>query len=154
MIIEPAAPDVAARLRVAEGDLVVVRASMRLVDERPWSDQVSYYAMDISQAAGLTSPRDIPEGTVRAMAKAGHVEVGTVDEVTARMPTPEEARSLDIDPGVPVLLYYRTTYSDQRPLRLTRTLFPADRNTIVYEMGNLVAYYQDVRVTVDQDQVR
>jgi GntR family transcriptional regulator len=154
MVIEPAAPDVAARLGVDEGDLVVARAAKRLVDDRPWSDQVSYYPMDVSQTAGLTTPRDIPEGTVRAMAQAGHVEIGTVDEVTARMPTPDEARELDIDAGVPVLLYYRTTYSDQRPLRLTRTLFPADRNTIVYELGNLTAYYQDLKIAVDQDQVR
>jgi GntR family transcriptional regulator len=154
MVIEPATPDVATRLRIDEGDLVVARAAKRLVNDRPWSNQISYYAMDISQAAGLTTPRDIPEGTVRAMAKAGHVETGTVDEVSARMPTPEEARELDIDAGVPVLLYYRTTYSDQRPLRLTRTLFPADRNTIVYELGNLIAYYQDMKIAVDQNRVQ
>ena len=154
MVIEPAAPDISSRLRINEGDLVVARACMRMVNERPWSDQVSYYAMDISEASGLTTPRDIPEGTIRAMARAGHVEIGTVDEVSARMPTPEEARALDIDSGVPVLLYYRTTYSDQRPLRLTRTLFPADRNTIVYELGNLVAYYKNIKITVDQDEVQ
>lgn len=153
MVIEPATAEVAKRLKIAENDLVVARSCFRLVDDRPWSDQVSYYAMDVAQAAGLTAPHDIAKGTVRAMAEAGHVEIGTVDEVSARMPTPEEARALDIAAGVPLMLYYRTTYSETRPLRLTKTLFPADRNTLVYELGNLVAYYDDLRVTVDQNQV-
>lgn len=141
MVIEPASSDVAVRLRVGDGDLVVARGIMRYVDERPWSDQVSYYAMDIARDAGLDVPHDIQDGTVRAMARAGHTEIGTVDELSARMPTPEEARALDIDAGVPVLLYWRTTYSQTRPLRVTRTIFPADRNVIAYEMGDLAAYH-------------
>lgn len=140
MVIEPATSDVATRLRVTEGDLVVARSVMRYVDERPWSDQVSYYAMDIAQEAGLAVAHDIQDGTVRAMARVGHEEIGMVDELSGRMPTPEEARALDIDAGVPVVLYWRTTYSPTRPLRVTKTIFPADRNVIVYEMGDLTGY--------------
>jgi GntR family transcriptional regulator len=137
MVIEPAGPDAATRLKVPEGDLVVARTCIRYVDGQPWSDQVSYYPMDIAQATGLTNPRDIPGGTVRAMADAGHVEIGHLDEVTARMPSPEEARSLDVGTGVPVLVYIRTAYTKERPVRVTRTIFPADRNRIMYELGTL-----------------
>ncbi|MGH8880251.1 MAG: GntR family transcriptional regulator, partial [Stackebrandtia sp.] len=152
MVIEPADASVASRLRVAEGDLVVARSVMRYVDKRPWSDQVSYYAMDIAEQAGLAVPHNIPEGTVRAMARAGHEEVGVVDEISSRMPTPEEIRGLETGAGVPMLLYWRTTYSPARPLRVTRTLFPADRNVIRYELGELVADHDGLRVTVDQHQ--
>jgi GntR family transcriptional regulator len=148
MVIEPAGHDVATRLEVAKQELVVARMCLRLVDDVPWSDQASYYAMDVSQAAGLVTPRDIPQGTVRAMADVGLHEIGRRDELSARMPTPEEANALQIGPGVPVILYYRTTYNEERPLRVTRTLFAADRNTIVYELGDLVAYYQGLRVSV------
>jgi GntR family transcriptional regulator len=137
MVIEPATIEVASRLQIDEGDLVVARSCMRYVDDIPWSDQVSYYPMDIATAAGLTTPRDIPRGTVRAMADAGYVEIGHRDELTVRMPTPEEARTLDISSGVALIVYMRTAYSQDRPIRLTRTHFPGDRNRIVYELGTL-----------------
>jgi GntR family transcriptional regulator len=76
---------------------------IRYVDGEPWSIQDSSYPMDIAQAAGLLVPHDLPGGTVRAMAEQGHVEVGYRDELTTRMPTPEEARTLDLGAGVPVL---------------------------------------------------
>ena len=137
MVIEPADAAVAARLRIPEGDLVVARSCLRYVDERVWSDQISYYPMDVSEAAGLTTPRDIPGGTIRAMAAVGFVEVGHIDELTTRMPTPEEARGLDIAPGVPVLVYYRTAWTNERPVRCTKTIFPGDRNRVIYELGDL-----------------
>lgn len=141
MRIEPATEAVAAQLRVPDADLVVVRACFRYVDGEPQSDQVSYYPKDVSDAAGLAVPHDIEEGTIRAMAKAGHVEVGHVDRITARMPSPEQARKLDMDPGVPLIGYARTAWTDTRPVRLTVTMFPSDRNEIVYELGDLSAMF-------------
>lgn len=139
MRIEPAPADIAARLAVDTDDLVVVRRCFRLVDGQPWSDQYSYYPMDVSEQAGLAVAHDIPEGTIRAMARVGHVEVGYMDELITRMPTPDEAHGLDLGPGVPVLVYVRTAYTDQRPVRVTSTVFPGDRNRVVYELGDLRA---------------
>ncbi len=106
MRVEPASLSVAQRLRVQEGEAVVVRRMFRFVDGQPWSIQDSSYPIDIAQECGLLVPHDIPRGTVRTMADHGHVEVGYVDEVTTRMPTPEEARPANSDrvPGrsVPV----------------------------------------------------
>jgi GntR family transcriptional regulator len=140
MRIEPAGPEVCSRLHVEQDDLVVVRKVVRYVDGQPWSDQDSWYPMDIAEQAGLAVAHDLPQGTIRAMADAGHVEIGHVDEITARMPAPDEARTLDLAPGVPVVVYIRTAWTDKRPVRVTRTVFPADRNRIVYELGDLRAY--------------
>jgi GntR family transcriptional regulator len=96
--------------------------------------------MDVAEQAGLAVPHNLSPGTVRAMANVGHVEIGHVDELTARMPAPDEIRTLDLAPGVPVLVYVRTAWTDSRPVRVTRTIFPADRNRIVYELGDLRAY--------------
>src|SRR5215217_7269030 len=79
---------------------------------------------------------------VRAMAEHGHVEVGYRDELTTRMPTPDEARTLDLGVGVPVLAYVRTCYSKERPVRLTETIFAGNRNRLVYELGDLDALYE------------
>jgi len=55
------------------------------------------------------------------------------------MPTPEEARLLDIGPGVPVLLWTRTGYSAEKPIRCTITTFRGDLNRMTYEIGDLSA---------------
>jgi GntR family transcriptional regulator len=140
--IEPASLAVAERLQVQEGDAVVVRRMLRYVDGEPWSIQDSSYPMDIAQQCGLLVPHDLPRGTVRAMADHGHLEIGYRDELTTRMPTPEEARTLDLATGVPVLAYVRTCYTKQRPVRLTETVFAGDRNRLVYELGQLDALYE------------
>jgi GntR family transcriptional regulator len=142
MRIDPASLAVAQRLAVEEGEAVVVRRMIRYVDGEPWSIQDSAYPMDIAQQCGLLVPHDIPRGTVAQMADHGHVEIGHVDEITTRMPTPEEAQTLNLGSGVPVLIYARTAYTKQRPVRLTETVFAGDRNRLVYELGQLDALYE------------
>ena len=56
------------------------------------------------------------------------------------MPTPDEARKLQLGSGTPVIVYARTTFSDKRPLRLTLTTFASDRNRVIYELGDMRAY--------------
>lgn len=141
MRIVPATAEVAERLDVEEGGGVLLRRISRRVDGQAWSLQDSYYPMDLAQECDLLTPHDIPQGTVRVLAEHGHVEIGWVDEVTARMPTPDEAAALDLGSGVPVLVYVRTAVTDTRPDRLTMTIFAGDRNRLVYELGNVDAHY-------------
>lgn len=85
----------------------------------------------------LAEPGDIEEGTTRYLASHGIEQVGYFDEIAARMPTPEEARLLEIGAGVPVLLWTRTGYSEERPIRCTVTTFRGDLNQMNYEIGTL-----------------
>lgn len=140
MRLVSATAELAERLRVEEGDALVVRGFLRLVDGEPSSLQDSYYPMDIAQECGLMTPNDLPQGTIRAMADHGYVEVGYVDELTTRMPSPDEARELSMGGGAPVLVYTRTTFTKDRPVRLTQTTFAGDRNRVVYELGDVTAY--------------
>jgi GntR family transcriptional regulator len=141
MRIVPASADLAERLEVEDGDSLVSRSFLRLVDGEPSSLQDSYYPMDIAEECGLLTPRDVPHGTVRAMVERGYVELGYVDEITTRMPSPDEARELTLAAGVPVIVYCRTAYTKRRPVRLTLTTFAGDRNRVVYELGDLNAYH-------------
>lgn len=139
--IVPAAAGVAKRLQIAENDLVVVRDLLRYVDGVPWSDQVSFYPYDVASAAGLDTPHDIQEGTVRRLAERGYREIGWTDEVSCRPATVEEARTFGISQDASMIVYNRVGWTDSRPVRLTRELMPADRNVILYEAGNLTAKY-------------
>jgi GntR family transcriptional regulator len=135
--------EIAERLRTEEAEPTVVRSLVRYVDGEPWSLQDSFYPMDLAEGTELMAPTDIPRGTTRVLAERDHPQVGYVDELTTRMPTPEEVTALQLGTGTPVLVYIRTGYTLQRPVRVTRTVFAGDRNRIIYEVGDVSAAHQD-----------
>ncbi|MFC5723502.1 GntR family transcriptional regulator [Streptomyces gamaensis] len=138
--LKPAPEDVAKRLAIEPGSTTVLRFCHRYVDDVPWSTQATYYpGWLIEKASRLTTPGDIPEGTTRYLAGVGIEQVGYFDEIATRMPTPDEGRLLEVGAGVPVLLWTRTGYSDERPIRCTITTFRGDLNRMNYEIGDLGA---------------
>ncbi|MFB7459915.1 GntR family transcriptional regulator [Streptomyces sp. NPDC056188] len=138
--VSPASEDIAQRLKVEAGSKTVLRFCHRFVDDVPWSTQATYYpAWLVDKSPRLTEPGDIEEGTTRYLAARGIEQVGYFDEIATRMPTPEEARLLETGPGVPVLLWTRTGYSADRPIRCTITTFRGDLNRMNYEVGDLSA---------------
>ncbi|WP_067135370.1 GntR family transcriptional regulator [Microtetraspora malaysiensis] len=139
MEVRTASPEVAARLQVDEGSLVVVRRMRRLIDGRPWSIQESFYPMDVAEGTRLMSPTDISYGTITEMARHGHTQVGYRDEVLSRMPTHTEAAFLGVGTGVPVLEMFRTAYSTERAIRLTINVYAGDSTQLAYEIGDVVA---------------
>jgi GntR family transcriptional regulator len=143
LAIEPASATAANALRVELGSSTVLRSVLRFVDGTPWSIQNTWYPMDLAEGTRLMDPRDIAEGTTRYLAGLGHEQVGYWDEWTTRMPTPDEARKLELGPGTPVLICVRTGFTTERPVRVTETIFAGDRNRIVYETGNLAARGDD-----------
>lgn len=134
----PASEEIAERLKVETGSKTVLRFCHRYVDDVPWSTQATYYpAWLIEKSSRLAEPGDIEEGTTRYLAARGIEQIGYFDEIAARMPTPEEARLLEVGAGVPVLLWTRTGYSADRPIRCTITTFRGDLNRMNYEIGDL-----------------
>jgi GntR family transcriptional regulator len=55
------------------------------------------------------------------------------EEITIRMPTPEEARGLHLGPGIPVAELYRIAYTDERPLEVFRAIMSGDSHTFAYD---------------------
>ncbi|MYQ42111.1 GntR family transcriptional regulator [Streptomyces sp. LamerLS-316] len=136
----PAPAVVAERLKVDPESRAVLRFCHRYVDDVPWSTQATYYpAWLVDEAPRLAEPGDIEEGTTRYLAAHGIEQIGYFDEISTRMPTPEEARLLEIGAGVPVLLWMRTGYSAERPIRCTITTFRGDLNRMNYEIGDQAA---------------
>ncbi|MER7968679.1 GntR family transcriptional regulator [Streptomyces sp. NPDC096080] len=129
---------IAERLKVETGSRSVLRFCHRFVDDVPWSTQATHYPdWLLAEAPRLTDPGDIAEGTTRYLADRGTEQIGYRDEIATRMPTPEEARLLEIGAGVPVLLWTRTGYSSDRPIRCTITTMRGDLNRMNYEIGDL-----------------
>jgi GntR family transcriptional regulator len=134
----PAPAEIAKRLKVEPGSTAVLRFCHRFVDDVPWSTQATYYPGWLAEEAPrLTEPGDIAEGTTRYLASLGIEQRGYFDEIATRMPTPEEGRLLDMSAGVPVLLWTRTGFADDRAIRCTLTTLRGDLNRMNYEIGEL-----------------
>ena len=70
-----------------------------------------------------------PEGPIRR-----HI-ARSVDEISGRMPTPDEAQELGLPPGVPVFRVLRTVYDTEgRPLEVQDSVAAADRHKFRYEV--------------------
>ena len=130
---------IAERLHVPEGSSLIRRRIVRSADNEPVSRQDSYYPADLAAGTRVMEPRSLAGGIVAELARLGHVEIGYYDELIAEMPSPDEAGVLKLRPGVPVLKHWRTGYSLHRPIRVTVTMFAADRNRRVYEGGDTSA---------------
>ncbi|MFG2836866.1 GntR family transcriptional regulator [Streptomyces zaomyceticus] len=142
--VTPATEYVAERLKVERESTTVLRFCHRFVDDVPWSTQATYYPdWLVKRAPRLAEPGDIAEGTTRYLAGIDIEQIGYFDEIAARMPTPDEARLLDIGAGVPVLLWTRTGYSADAVIRCTVTTFRGDLNRMNYEIGTLSGRQED-----------
>jgi GntR family transcriptional regulator len=56
------------------------------------------------------------------------------EEITARMPTEEEARLLALPPGAPLLHLVRTAIADGRPVEVCDTLIDAAAIVLDYRL--------------------
>jgi GntR family transcriptional regulator len=136
-----AAPaEVAPRLRVTVATQVVSRQQERYIDGIPWSLQTTYYPMEFITrgATKLLMAEDIQEGTVRYLGDTlGVRQIGYRDWITARVPTQAEQHFFAIGHDATIIEIFRTGFGeDQKPMRLTVTVFPADRNQFIVNVGD------------------
>lgn len=132
--IEPATAFVAELLEIAEGASVVVRSWVRLNNDRPWAIQRSYFPHDLVEGTAIMEPESIDGGTIQVLADNGHPQVRCNDMITAEIPTPGDRQTLELDEGVPVLVLDRISADSERPIRLNRSFYPADRHRLIYNV--------------------
>ena len=140
------APDyVAARLRIAPGDLVVRRYQEFWVDQAPWSIQANYYPMDLVQrgAKDLMRALDFDDGELKYIAEStGLVRCGYRVRILARKPTVDEAKFFGLpgDGSSQVFSLIRTSYEQREgfgpyPFRANFNVFAGDRHQFVINSG-------------------
>ncbi|WP_280668230.1 MULTISPECIES: GntR family transcriptional regulator [unclassified Kitasatospora] len=139
MLIVRARADVAERLGLREGEAVVVRRQLRLMDREPYSIEESHYRAGLAAGTALMEPDQVPGGDEQVLIELGRTEIGAVDQLVSRMPGPEEAQWFQGGPGVPLLVQTRVTYDRRGPVRVIETRYSADRCRLVYSLGELAA---------------
>ena len=105
-----ATPEIAERLGLAGGDPVVIRDRRYLANGEPVETAVSYIPADLARGTAIVEHDTGPGGIYARLEDAGHTLDHFVEEVAARMPTPDERRALQLSAGVPVMTVLRTAY--------------------------------------------
>ena len=137
----PASVSVAEKLEIATGDLVVVRRRRGTIGDVPWMMMASYFPLDIAAGTALEQAGDIAQGSIKALADLGFTQVGFVDEIGARMPSGPEFAFFGLSTGTPVVVVNRTAYTQDRPIRMTRYVYRADRIRLTHEVGSIPTRY-------------
>jgi GntR family transcriptional regulator len=132
-VVPPA--EIADRLGLADDEIAVCRRRVQWVDRRPSALADTWYPERIVAGSEIAEPGDVGRGTNRVLAELGHEVVRRTDEISARMPTPAEAQSLQIATGVPVLTALRTGYdAADEPVAVYVAILPTDRHVVVYDV--------------------
>ena len=139
--IQAPSDEVLRRLRVPSGTQVVSRHEKCYIDGIPWSLRTSFYAMDFitKGATRLLMAEDIEEGTVRYLGETLGVEqIGYRDWITARVPDTTEQAFFGVAHDATVFEIFRTGFDQTgTPLRVTVTVWPADRNQFIVNVGDV-----------------
>ncbi len=134
-VVPPA--DIAERLGVdPDSDSVVRRENWYYADEDPVQVGITYIPWEIAGGSVLATSAQMGKGSLYARFEdLGHPLTRIREEVSARMPTPEETRGLVIPDGVPVIDVLHTGIDhENRPFEVTRFVMRADFNGLDYNM--------------------
>lgn len=132
--------EVANRLRLEPSAQAICRHQRRFIDDIPWSLQTTFFPMDfIPGAPNLLMAQDIKGGTVHYLAETLSVrQVGQRDWITARNPDKNEQEFFGLTHDATVFVIYRTGFDQhKKPMRVTVTIFPADRNQFIVDSGDV-----------------
>jgi GntR family transcriptional regulator len=137
-----ARPEIAGRLRLPADTQVVSRHQERFIDGTAWSLQTSFYPMELvtsGRGTRLLLAEDITEGTAKYLEEAtGRKQVGYRDWITARTPDENEQKFFGLPHDSTVFEIFRTAFDQSGvPTRVTVTVFPADRNQFIVNVGTL-----------------
>ena len=125
--------DIVEGLRLAPGAPAVVRTRILFHDEQPVELSASYYPAEIAAASSLAKAAKIRGGAPQALADLGFPQRSFVDRISARPPTVEEAETLDLPDGTPVIRQLRVIYSDnERPVEASVLIKGAHLYELLY----------------------
>lgn len=155
--IRPCPREIALRLGLGPDEDVISRHQRRYIDDMPWSMQTSFYPYELAAKADrLLKAADIEEGTVRYLAEVwGLDQVGYRDWTSKRIPDHEEQQFFELAPDDHLYEVTRTAFArtppgallaprpsvpeGYTPTRVTVTVYPADRNVLVSNYGDVPA---------------
>lgn len=135
--VEPvdADPEMAKRLAIRAGAKVLVRRRLYSVDGHPVEIASSYLPWSLVKGTPIAEVDPGPGGIYARLEDLGHRLKHFSEEVSARMPSPEEVAALRLSSGVPVFSLVRTAFdSEEKPLEVCDTVMAGDAFVLAYDL--------------------
>jgi DNA-binding GntR family transcriptional regulator len=106
-----------------------------LLNDRPVEIAESWYPSAIAQGTPLAEPRKIKGGAVSALAAMGYTPRHVREDVSAHPATQDEAESLGLAEGEPVLVLFRTVLTaNDEPFEATVMTMATEGRHLRYEL--------------------
>jgi GntR family transcriptional regulator len=126
--------EIADRLGLAADEKALVRRDLLYVHGEPVQLAHNYIPLDVAQGTRIERDGKIGGGVHSELEQLGYELDRFVEELTFRMPTPEEARQLRMGAGIPVVRLLRTLYDTTGgALEVSDLVLAGDRHVLVYE---------------------
>jgi GntR family transcriptional regulator len=107
----PPLPTVAETLRLKSGQTTLLRSRVLYANEEPTQIADSYYPWSIAkQSPDLLKEDSGPGGSYERLADLGHGPVRFTEDVTVRMPSEDEQKTLELEPTQPVFQIWHVAY--------------------------------------------
>jgi GntR family transcriptional regulator len=132
----PAGARLAHLLDIEADAPVLERSFVFFARGEPQQMSTSCYRLEMVANTPLTDPSREPwtGGSIAQLASIGVTVTRVTESVTARMPMPDEAETLLIGEGVPVVVIERRMFAGDRPVEAADIVIPADRVALDYEI--------------------
>lgn len=129
-----ASPDLAERLDVPIGELLIRRVRNMWADDRIAQVQDAWMPAALAEGTALASSGKVVGGVYAVMTAAGFGPDRVTESVLGRMPTSTERTQMQLSDGATVLELWRTTLDQTgRVVEVLRTIADARLSTLVYD---------------------
>lgn len=133
---QPADTEIAALLEVPAGTMTIHRLQHMLAGGHVAQIQRTWLPLSLAEGTPLAGDGKIVGGIYRALTTLGHPPATARETVTSRMPTSDEAETLQLDIGSPLLTVTRVTCDlIGTSLVITRAVMAGDRVQLVYDQS-------------------
>jgi GntR family transcriptional regulator len=125
---------VAGQLGIPQGAPVVYRRQHMYAGKQVGQLQETWLPLALAKGTALADAGKVVGGIYRALSVIGHPPMTAEESVTSRMPTREEAETLSLDLGSPVLAIERITRGrDEHALAVAHAAIAGDRVQLRYK---------------------
>ena len=135
--VEPIEGDsnVLKRLGLRSGSKVLIRRRLYLVDGHPVEIASSYLPWALVKGTPIAETDPGPGGIYARLEDRGFRLEHFAEEISTRMPSPEETAALRLSSGVPVFSLVRTAYdSNEKALEVCDTVMAGDAFVLAYDL--------------------
>lgn len=134
-IREVEAPErIAGSLGVPTGSLVLRRSRLHYAEGRPVQTSCSYFPIALVAGSRIAEQDTGPGGVYARLEELGHAPERFREEVRARMPLGEEAKTLKLASGTPVINIVRVAFAaDGSPVEVNEMLLDANSYLLQYD---------------------